>query len=355
MLFVTQQRLTIPALHPSLPGATATHGHNYTLIAGVSGAVRPEGVLVDHALLAARLAELRPAAVSSDTVDALWAGLQSGWPAGFDAHHLALVEAGGAGGLRTAAEGALYVHPGYFSAAHRTHAPRLSDAENRALYGICDNPAGHGHNYRVTVWHPALTDLPPAVWAEFDHRNLSVDLPDLRGRNVVTEALAELIARRVPGAARVRVWETDTFYAEFETATGAYTLGRRYTFSAAHQFGSTPARVDVYGPCAAAGRHGHDFTLAVAVTVPALDPLTETAFDLGRVDRAAAGVLADLHEADLDNGVSWLSGGPATPERLTERIGERLTAELGDVLSQVGVWAWPDHAAWLFRGNDGKR
>src|SRR5690606_3831715 len=38
-----------------------------------------------------------------------------------------------------------------FSAAHRLHAPQLSDEQNRAVFGKCNNPHGHGHNYVVEV------------------------------------------------------------------------------------------------------------------------------------------------------------------------------------------------------------
>src|SRR2546426_5112429 len=38
-----------------------------------------------------------------------------------------------------------------FSASHRLHAAELSDAENREVYGKCDNPYGHGHNYEIEV------------------------------------------------------------------------------------------------------------------------------------------------------------------------------------------------------------
>ena len=38
-----------------------------------------------------------------------------------------------------------------FSASHRLHADQLSDAENRQVYGKCDNPYGHGHNYEIEV------------------------------------------------------------------------------------------------------------------------------------------------------------------------------------------------------------
>ena len=57
-----------------------------------------------------------------------------------------------------------------FSASHRLHSPHLSEAENRALFGKCNNPAGHGHNYvlEVTVrGEPGSAgELLPA--AEFD-------------------------------------------------------------------------------------------------------------------------------------------------------------------------------------------
>uniref|UniRef100_A0A8C6XC69 6-pyruvoyltetrahydropterin synthase n=1 Tax=Naja naja TaxID=35670 RepID=A0A8C6XC69_NAJNA len=38
-----------------------------------------------------------------------------------------------------------------FSASHRLHSPFLSDEENRKLFGKCNNPNGHGHNYKVEV------------------------------------------------------------------------------------------------------------------------------------------------------------------------------------------------------------
>ena len=325
MIHFIRQRLAFSATHHHRADQARLHGHNFQLTATVSGDQQPHGVVVEADLLIKRLTELRPTDVGNDTIDALWAGLQDGWPTCVAAQAVTLVEASGAGSTIERGQ-RLYLSPGYFSAAHRTHAPRLTDAENLAMYGICDNPAGHGHNYRVMVWHPTVDRVPKMVWAEFDHRNLSIDLPDLRGRNVVTEAIAELIARRAPDAARVRVWETDTFYAEFKPTSGAYILGRRYVFSAAHQIGDS-ARTNRenfarFGACARAGRHGHDFSLEVQVRAPELDPLSETAFDLGLLDQAAAGVLADLHETDLDTDVAWLTGHQVLVE-IPARLGAR--------------------------------
>ncbi len=76
-----------------------------------------------------------------------------------------------------------------FSASHRLHTDALSEAENNSVYGKCNNPHGHGHNYslEVTVSGPVdettgmvcnLVDLDNAVCREvierFDHQNLNV-------------------------------------------------------------------------------------------------------------------------------------------------------------------------------------
>jgi 6-pyruvoyltetrahydropterin/6-carboxytetrahydropterin synthase len=75
-----------------------------------------------------------------------------------------------------------------FSASHRLHSDRMSDAENIATYGKCNNPYGHGHNYSLEVTVSGsvdestgmvcnLTDLDEFVHSEilerFDHQNLN--------------------------------------------------------------------------------------------------------------------------------------------------------------------------------------
>ena len=76
-----------------------------------------------------------------------------------------------------------------FSASHRLHSDELSEDQNRAIYGKCNNPYGHGHNYALEVTvsgqvnpHTGmvcnLADLDDAVRREvlerFDHENLNV-------------------------------------------------------------------------------------------------------------------------------------------------------------------------------------
>jgi 6-pyruvoyltetrahydropterin/6-carboxytetrahydropterin synthase len=73
-----------------------------------------------------------------------------------------------------------YLHRRYrFSASHRLHSAQLSDAENRAAYGKCNNPHGHGHNYILEVTVSGRVDENGMVC------NL-VDLDECVQRNVVT-------------------------------------------------------------------------------------------------------------------------------------------------------------------------
>ena len=96
-----------------------------------------------------------------------------------------------------------------FSASHRLHNDQLSDEENRRVYGKCNNPHGHGHNYVVEVTvagqvDPAtgmvcnLMDLDSFVEREilerFGHEHLNA-LPPFQARVPTTENLAAEIYR----------------------------------------------------------------------------------------------------------------------------------------------------------------
>lgn len=190
--------------------------------------------------------------------------------------------------------------PGQFSAAHRTYAPRLTEAENRALYGKCANL--HGHNYRAEMALPPHAQWPGPLWDEFDHVNLSADISDLSGRNVVTEAVAELITRRAPEAEWVRVWELPDFFAEYHRGDASYRLGRAYPFRAGNRLA----------------------TLSVVVRGQ-LDPQTETAYDLGQLDRHCLAVLQELDDT------------PAVSAALTRDLWSDLADRLGEALTTLHV------------------
>lgn len=115
-----------------------------------------------------------------------------------------------------------------FAASHRLDVPNLPLEDNLRLFGKCNNPNGHGHNYvlEVTVGgqpDPAtgmLVDieaLDAAVHAHvvdrYDHKNLNLDVPEFAGKNTTSEVVAEQIFRTlapvVPARLeRVRLYET---------------------------------------------------------------------------------------------------------------------------------------------------
>jgi 6-pyruvoyltetrahydropterin/6-carboxytetrahydropterin synthase len=120
-----------------------------------------------------------------------------------------------------------------FNAAHQLRNPRLSDDENRRLFGRCVNL--HGHNYAIDVVVAGKIDnasgyvldlkrLSDVICQQIiryvDHRNLNTDVPWLEGLVPTAENLAvsfwERLQRELPeGALRsVRVSETDKNWAE---------------------------------------------------------------------------------------------------------------------------------------------
>ncbi|HVT94714.1 MAG TPA: 6-carboxytetrahydropterin synthase [Bryobacteraceae bacterium] len=133
-----------------------------------------------------------------------------------------------------------------FCASHRLHIDSLSDAENLSLYGKCNNPYGHGHNYilEVSVAGPVdsksgqvahIATLDDLVRSELvdklDHNDLNAGFPALRAKVPTTENLARE-ARRIlaeawpaafpqgqPRLAGIRILETKRNSVELSTVS----------------------------------------------------------------------------------------------------------------------------------------
>jgi len=121
------------------------------------------------------------------------------------------------------------------SASHRLHAEALSAEENRAAYGKCNNPHGHGHNYVVEVLVAGPVDAATGmvmnlatldetarrrVLDRFDHANLNLD-PLFADRVATTENFCKSVFELLDEAVRpaelvqVRVEETENNYFEY--------------------------------------------------------------------------------------------------------------------------------------------
>jgi 6-pyruvoyltetrahydropterin/6-carboxytetrahydropterin synthase len=130
-----------------------------------------------------------------------------------------------------------------FASAHRLHSDALSEAENQRVYGKCNNPHGHGHNYvlEVTVSGPidpatgmvmdlGLLDgtVEREVLERFDHKHLNLDVETFRHLVPTTENLCIEIYRllrtkleasdgaRAARLQRVRLEETNSNFFEYE-------------------------------------------------------------------------------------------------------------------------------------------
>lgn len=123
-----------------------------------------------------------------------------------------------------------------FSAAHRLFNPEFSDAENEAVFGKCNNPLGHGHNYTVEVTVAGepnqdtgyVIDLKKLneiieeeIIAKVDHKHLNYDVDFLRGIIPTAENLARAFWKILSSRIRegrlysIRVYESDKNYVEY--------------------------------------------------------------------------------------------------------------------------------------------
>lgn len=121
-----------------------------------------------------------------------------------------------------------------FSAAHRLHNPALSDDDNRRLFGKCNNPLGHGHNYELQVTLAGVPDgdgrlmatstlerlVDDVVLKRFDHKHLNAETAEFANLIPSVENIArvifDLLKPQLDGKlASVTVWETPKTWCEY--------------------------------------------------------------------------------------------------------------------------------------------
>ena len=123
-----------------------------------------------------------------------------------------------------------------FSASHYYHNPEFSPEDNQRIFGKCNNPNGHGHNYTLEVTVSGAIDpatgfvvdlkelkdvLEREVVSVYDHRHLNLEIPEFKTAIPTTENIAIAVWKRldgkIPGAAlhRVRVYELPDLFADY--------------------------------------------------------------------------------------------------------------------------------------------
>lgn len=124
----------------------------------------------------------------------------------------------------------------HFNAAHRLHNPLWDDETNASIFGKCNNPNFHGHNYELIVKVIGVPDeatgyvydmkllsdlIQENVLERFDHKNLNLDTPEFKNLNptaenivvVIYNILRDKIATRFD--LQVRLYETERNFVEY--------------------------------------------------------------------------------------------------------------------------------------------
>ncbi|MBS1734539.1 MAG: 6-carboxytetrahydropterin synthase [Bacteroidetes bacterium] len=124
----------------------------------------------------------------------------------------------------------------HFNAAHRLTNPKWDEAKNNAVFGKCNNPHYHGHNYELVVKVSGIPDpqtgyvMDMKVLSElvhdhiierFDHRNLNEDCPEFKSLNPTAENIAVVIYNILRPLIneqldmQVRLYETERNFVEY--------------------------------------------------------------------------------------------------------------------------------------------
>ncbi len=124
----------------------------------------------------------------------------------------------------------------HFNAAHRLHIKEWDDASNKTVFGKCNNPHYHGHNYELiakvtgvpdpitgyVIDMKVLSDIIKAEIIErFDHKNLNEDCPEFIGLNPTAENIVvviyNLLRKKIDPALdlQLRLFETERNFVEY--------------------------------------------------------------------------------------------------------------------------------------------
>ncbi len=124
----------------------------------------------------------------------------------------------------------------HFNAAHRLHNPKWSEEQNARVFGKCNNPNYHGHNYELIVRVTGEPDpdtgyvmdmkvlseiMKTAILDRFDHRNLNLDTTEFKEVNPTAENIAmtiwKILREKIDISLdlKVTLYETERNYVEF--------------------------------------------------------------------------------------------------------------------------------------------
>ena len=242
-----------------------------------------------------------------------------------------------------------------FSAARQTMSPRLSEEENRRLFGKAASI--HGHNYRVRLTFRAETgpgesplvrfdkvdNCIQSLRSELDHRYLNKEVAGLKGRPITTESLAGYIYERVNALVplhRVRLHERDDFFAEVWGDESIF-LGMQMPFSAAHRLQtaslSDSENAELYGRCNNPLGHGHGYLTETTIGGE-YDMQSGTLYDFLALKSAIEESLRPWQDRHLDLDVADFREMPSTGENIVRALWPKIDDRLNHQLVRLRLW-----------------
>ena len=124
----------------------------------------------------------------------------------------------------------------HFNSAHRLNNPKWSVEMNKQVFGKCNNPNFHGHNYEIEVKVVGEVDpdtgfvmdvkvlkelIKMNVLDRYDHKNLNLDVDDFKSVNPTAENIARVVyenlLKNLPEGLElnIRIYETERNFAEY--------------------------------------------------------------------------------------------------------------------------------------------
>ena len=124
----------------------------------------------------------------------------------------------------------------HFNSAHRLNNPKFTDTQNQQIFGKCNNPNYHGHNYTLEVWVKGEIDLSTGfvidlkilkelieseIENRFDHKNLNLDTVEFKSLNPTAENICvvcwKLLRAKLNSnlSLKVRLYETERNIVEY--------------------------------------------------------------------------------------------------------------------------------------------
>ncbi len=124
----------------------------------------------------------------------------------------------------------------HFNSAHRLHNPEWSEEKNKEIFGKCNNPNYHGHNYNLTVKVTGEVDpqtgyvmdvkilkdfIREHILHRFDHKNLNLDTEEFKKLNPTAENIAiviwNILREKIDPKLdlKIRLYETERNFVEY--------------------------------------------------------------------------------------------------------------------------------------------